>query len=354
MSTHSTLHELLQELTHPQVRDLAWVIGTPSLWTPQAEDPATSSLSLSLNLRSDQELIRHWDQLCFLDRHPEKLVTSLHEQASAYPRLRLGVYFEHLVTFWLTHLQNTQSVYREIQLYQERERGRDTLGALDLVTYTNPDPDIHHSSYWLHIELAVKFYLDRASEESTTSPLRPDQLTSLDHPRLDDYVGPNEKDSFGKKLRRLYHHQLPLSEHPVALERFAQMEIGPIDQRILWIKGRLFNWIGQRQTADQTQGSIPLSFWMRQGQLQSHWHLLNAHGPVIHALHLPKPKWLAPPARQVLTTAVSYTPSLLREAASLISGERGASLWFLQPDPDVIQQGYWLMIVPDDWCRRDL
>ena len=368
-TTSASLDELLDELHHPQVRDLAWVIGSAHLidqagerlaqQTPRSMgslDESMSALGLTSSemwrelqmiseLNPKDELSRHASTLRALDRDPHHLLTSLDTQRARHPRVRLGVYFEHLVTYWLSSLLGIAPLYREIQIHEPQARGVKTLGALDLVgefALRQGDTSSSRSSSWIHIEVATKFYLER-EEAPFVLASSPAQKTSwINHPWIDQLVGPNEHDSLGKKLRRLLRHQLPMSAHPRARDLLDEMGVAQIEQRLLWLKGRLFRWAG-----DQSETSVrPL--WVRIGQLEQ----LERHlGPRWRALHRPKPGWLAPPTVAELEMAPLLTISTLQHEATSARGERGATLWYMAA-PDLTERG-WVMIVPNDWCDRD-
>lgn len=273
--------------------------------------------------------------LSALDQDPAPLLESLAHQRAQHTRVRLGVYVEHLAHYWLAELVKCDPLLREIQIYEPQERGVKTLGALDFVgsvpSVTSPE--------WVHLELASKFYLEHE--------------TLSEDPLLTQLRGPNERDSLHKKLSRLTEHQLPLSAHPRAQARLAELGAPEIERRVMWLKGRLFLWAGRANIASST--SIPLrGLWVRRSQLSL---LTPIFGETFVALERPKPHWLAPPHLRELSLAPQMTPESLAEALTQVRGERGASMWFCAACGDhheLKSSGRWVMVVPDDWGRRAL
>jgi len=359
-----TLDGLLIDLHHPQVRDLAWVIGSSNLVDqanlilarryPQVDSITDEiktewdTLRLTSSLSPDREIVRCAEALCVLDQDPTPLLTALAEMSAQHTRVRLGVYFEHLVTYWLSDLVGAHPLYREIQIYEPQELGIKTVGALDLVGQLPDLSSNDHLKQWTHIEVATKFYLEREigsiQQVSTTDLLDQTPLRcGLDHPWLDQLVGPNERDSLGTKLRRLLRHQLPLSARSITQTHLTEIGVPQVSQRLLWLKGRLFKWAGE------PVDHLTRSLWVRIGQLE----LLSVHlGRSLRALHRPKPAWLAPPTRAEIHAAPLLTLVMLESQARLARGERGATLWYITSLSS--NEERWVMIVPDDWCERDL
>ena len=314
----------------------------------QEKAPIQSTLSDqwdTLQLTSDfvpqDEVARYAHILRSLDRDPSHLLNSLEVQRAHYPRVRLGVYFEHLTTYWLSHLVEAQPLYREVQIREPQTRGFKTLGALDLVAQVH-----QNQSDWIHIEVATKFYLEREEAHlifTRTSDLdsRLDEDSWVDHPWIDQLVGPNERDSLGTKLRRLLSHQLPLSGHARAREMLGEMGVAEIKKRVLWLKGRLFRWAGH----DLEHTMLPL--WLRSGDLEM---LSKYFGNRFKAVYCAKPSWLAPPTVSDLELVSLVSPSGLETHSRSARGERGATLWYCASSDLTVRR--WVMIVPDDWCNR--
>ncbi|WDQ15098.1 DUF1853 family protein [Rhodopirellula sp. P2] len=111
---------------------------------------------------------------------PQQLRLFMDRQASR----KVGLYFERLMLYWLTHIRGVEMVAHALPV---RMDGR-TLGELDFLF-------VDERGRLTHWEVAVKFFLHL-----------PDQPWQGSH-----FVGPNSNDSFERKTRRIFDHQLPLS-----------------------------------------------------------------------------------------------------------------------------------------------
>lgn len=164
-------------------RDCQWLINSPEFLAI----PSNLSLKAQLQLSS----IPH---KCYL--------TKPH---------RLGVYFEQL---WQNIIATNNDYYTQMHNQQV---------IIDKHTYGEFDSLLRRrSGDYLHCELAVKFYL-QIGEGSA----------------LSDWVGPNLKDRFDIKYRRLFDHQLALSKQPLVKKWLWQRNIH-IEQSKLLTRGRLF------------------------------------------------------------------------------------------------------------------
>ena len=130
--------------------------------------------------------------------------------------LRVGRYAESLLQR-ITDLETNafQRLATNLQIFEDRA----TIGEVDLMT---SHPDGH-----LHIELAVKLYLGLPQYSGS----------------LDGWVGPNPRDTLGKKFRHLRDKQLPLSSLEVTRKALGLKTAEPIAQHA-WVKGYLFHHHG--------------------------------------------------------------------------------------------------------------
>jgi hypothetical protein len=194
------------EFCHQVVRDLAWAIGSPSLLRSGGGDRVSDD----------------WCRLAFhdripwlreLDKKPDELLAWLAQRKS---RL-LGVYFESLIEYWLTH-------WRRMRLHAARlplkEAGR-TIGEFDFLfcdRYLGID---------YHWETAVKFFLHYRQEGN-----------------VDDWLGPNPRDTWLRKSTRVFGHQLKLSARPEALPVLRRLGMEALQPKAFF-KGYLFEHIGE-------------------------------------------------------------------------------------------------------------
>jgi len=182
-----------------ELRDLEWVIFSPFLLASTA----------SPDLRQHNETR---DLLSNLHKDPSPLLAHLQEPK----RHTLGSYFEQLVIFWLSHLPSVTVIATNLQIHANGQ----TLGEMDLIF------NFENKTY--HWELSVKFYLNIGNGETET-----------------DFVGPLLRDNLGKKLDRLYDHQLNLPQRTEAqdvLATFAAQNISSFP----WVKGMLFQPLDQK------------------------------------------------------------------------------------------------------------
>lgn len=209
---------------------------------------------------------------------------------------RLGKYFEALWAAYFEAHPDWQIRLSHQPVYHQKR----TLGELDFVVSHNDGP-------LLHLELAVKFYLLAG------------EANNLAH-----WVGPNLKDSLGRKYQHLTQHQLKIGQHQ---DVSAMLGRAPDDHKAI-IKGRFFvpashdlppdipQWL-TRQDALTGSGGVsvrPLSRqqWLTGGSTRPWW---------------PLEAWLA-------IMGNDFQPMMVCWAAP------GQNTW------------YWRFIVPDTWPQQ--
>jgi len=210
------------------LRDLLWTVNSPSLidskWAPT-------------RITADQIDADHL--VAFFSERPSR---------------KVGYYFERLLHYWLKHVRRADIVAHNLQIHS----GQRTLGEIDFL-YRD------EQSQLVHLEAAVKFYL-----------YQPDHAVLGSH-----FIGPNVRDTFERKMHRLFSHQLPLSvEH-----------VPDVVHREAFVKGRIFYehdapappHLPPRMSADHLTGSIlRLQQWNDQANTADvRYHILR------------KPFWLS-------------------------------------------------------------
>lgn len=128
------------------------------------------------------------------------------------PTHRLGVYFEQL---W-HHLVRSSPALNLLRSNQQVIIDKQTLGEFDSIIQNL------NSRQVIHCELAVKFYLQIGSGQ-----------------KMADWVGPNLRDRFDRKFRRLLSHQLALSTKE-EIKDWLLLEQLTIDNVAMLTRGRLF------------------------------------------------------------------------------------------------------------------
>lgn len=239
-----------RRMTSQAARDLIWTINSPSLIQSPRE-------SYELELPACHAA----------DFDADMLQTRL----NAVPSQRVGRYFEHLVHFYLEAIRGFEIVERGLQIQEE---GR-TVGEIDFLFR-----DARGSV--VHCEAAVKFYL-----------YVPDPTDGGSH-----LPGPNATDNFERKMRRLFEHQLPLSEG-----RFPE-----VTRRKAFVKGYIFYHPLHRPPTslpDQLSPNHLKGSWIRESELDL---LDDSSIPSMFRL-VRKPHWLS------LEIAIATDDTLLTSEA---------------------------------------
>ena len=250
-TTCPLIAEPWQLLQHPQVRALAFAIGSVSLvldWPNPCQASNETSTEPPLELPTDdfwqQQLQRYWPRLLQLDANPRPLQYALNLR----PNLRLGNYFEDLLAFWLG-----DEGWHEFLLIGhgiQRMDGKRTLGELDFLLENLDTGQIEH---W---EVCVKFFLGEGLLKAA------------------DWVGLQRQDTLGRKLHHLQHQQF-------AVRRIQGLQI---DRRRAVVKGRLFwpshmlqrhlpCWLNRTHLSGEWQSQLPRpapegQFWRRAHRLE--------------------------------------------------------------------------------------
>jgi uncharacterized protein len=224
---------------HPFVRDLAWVIESPPLYThPNYLFPIQQG-------KIEKTLLNE------LAINPQPLI----EHIKQTDRATLGAYYEQLVFFWL---KNHPDVELLLTNYPIRTREH-TLTELDCVFR------YQHTIY--HAELSIKFYLQRSENSWHES----------------DFIGPNQKDSFKKKSDHLK-TQLRSTELDETKRILYHLGIENPKPCLLF-HGQLFYWHMEKTAHFASPNHL-------RGQLiQNHEQWLNAKS--YYAI-TPQRNWLSP------------------------------------------------------------
>lgn len=191
--------------THPLVRSLAWLIGSPALLAGVAApgpdmvvDDAWCAAALD-------------DALPWLRRqesHPAALEAFVATRKSA----RLGRLAETLIAYWLGHVGRFVLLAENLAV---RECGR-TLGEFDFVLRDLACNEL------VHWELTVKFYLRDPRLQGVAA-----------------FVGPTRTDTLAAKATRMFSSQLGLSRTPAGAAALAAIG-APVGAARAFVKGRLF------------------------------------------------------------------------------------------------------------------
>ena len=288
---------------HPQVRDLAWAIGSAPLLSPASAGERWPDQSWY-----EDTLNNYRPVLAILDNNPAELENWL-DQCKTY---RLGQYFEALWGFWL----QTNHRYRLLSANLPVRNSTHTLGEFDLLVEDT------ESGQHIHWELAVKFYLGTGN---TALP--------------GNWWGPAKRDRLDSKLKRIQEHQCRLSHFPEARKLLAQLDIH-VDEVWSIVKGRLFYpATSNNSLPPEPSCSAHLSGWWK---TCSEFIQIDATATCDHYCLLDKPQWFS-------TIDASKFEALNHDDMIQLMKSNG----ILRPitfarikNQQEIDRGF---IVPDDW-----
>jgi uncharacterized protein len=250
---------------HNCVRDLAWAIFSPALVSS-----VQCNTALVPAARFEMTAARK-RFLQALDDNPEPLTAFLRPVQNRF----LGIYFEQLWRFFLTHDSETTLLAHNQQFVHEKQ----TLGELDFLYRC------HRRDAIVHLEVAVKFYLGFVVSS-------PQNLCDDSH-----WLGPNCADRLDLKLSHLRIHQLALVQHPHVSEILRKRKILPSQQEIA-MHGYLYFQQGINGTCDvvspASASSAHLrSYWIRVHDLRDKLKNLPPEEQAIKRYRLvPRQEWL--------------------------------------------------------------
>src|SRR5690606_17603283 len=301
----------IRHLPAQAVRDLDWVLTSPSLIRPIPQARLITADQTSATPQWLQQLYQA----------PEPLLTHLQQRDT---RL-LGSYLESLWEFWLTRQPHLRLIGQRQQIYHQGK----TLGEFDFIVW---DERTHQ---YRHQELAIKLYLG-ITEDDASQP----------HSGLETrWWGPNAIDRLDLKLAKLQTQQLRLRENPVAQEWMHAQGIETVEPELL-LKGYLFYPLEHTITPPAVAGDHHLQGkWLYLRQLErlqprsEHWLLLD------------KTCWLSP-AQALAEQLLSFAQLEERIRQHFATSPRALLLAAMSEHQDVWQESGRYFIVPDFWPNR--
>ena len=305
--------DLLGDLRHPLVRDLAWCVFSPTLVSCP---PGCAAETTDRDTGDSNFLLQ-------LDRNPIKLERWVEHHA----RRRLGLRFECFWQFWLSFRYPQCTTEHRFNL-QVRAAGR-TLGELDCVSFDSIRQRL------VHREMAVKFYLGVSSDQ-LAEDFRPDTGYC--------WVGANVSDRLDLKYTQMFERQMHLLDKPEARRSLpdAWQEL-PLEKRAI-VRGRLF------YPADGFASAEPHAP-VAAGHLRGRWLPLHRYADETADAWCPlgRNQWfatLAPePDRDVLSAPemnkfLQQSLARVRQPLQVASLDRSGGLW---------RERERLFVVPDHW-----
>jgi len=273
-----------------QVRDLKWAIMSPSLITDSREQILMPGLTDELHVNAQD----------------------LADYLVSYSRFRVGQYFEGLVLYWLERICKRNIIARHQQVFEDNR----TVGEIDIL-FEDEDGVLTH---W---EIAVKFYLYFPETNAIGS----------------HFVGPNVKDSFEKKMRRLFEHQLPLS----------QTHYPEVARRQAFVKGMIFyhpecelpTQLPERLSPTHSRGT-----WLHISELS--W-LKNQNEIRVFRV-LEKPHWLSPEVSNTQDENLKSFEEFKRQLEThFLNSERPLLVSVLTCQQEMCHEIDRVFIVSDAW-----
>jgi uncharacterized protein len=293
-------------LRRARVRALAWLLDAPDLL--DIGDPRWEGRIATVGPMTPATA--RW--LAEVDADPSGLDAVLGDKLHT----RLGLYAEKLMAFYFA--AQGRLVAHGLQVRAARN---DTVGEFDFLL-----DDGHGGAE--HIEFATKFYLLRDGVHGDLAA------------SFDTFVGPNLADSLGRKMRKVFDHQLQLGSHPAAQDILPR----PVSAARALVKGWLFYPVGTYFDLRGITAGHCRGFWCTLDEASA----LDADRFLI----LPRLQWLAP-FRASSATWMLDKAQLAAELAdhfaatgspvlvSLVEERAGALVEF--------ERGF---IVPNDWRER--
>lgn len=260
MQVLTTDEAAIQQLTHPLVRDLAWACFSQALLVhtesvdsqPKDNDPQAMFAMTPQRLQTLQNL----------DSAPQALEEFLNQNTG---RRRLGIYFEHLIEFFLRNDPGTELLVRNLAVRDETR----TLAEFDFIYV-----DHACGGEVVHLEIALKFYMGLPASMSPNPARR--------------WLGPGSHDALEDKIDKMLTHQSKLANSSYG-RKALESNGSPLPhiQRVV-IAGELFEPLDTVTAPPVCLSDHHRGDWVRVEVLENHirsWH---------KAALLSKADWLTP------------------------------------------------------------
>lgn len=218
-----------------------------------------------------------------------------HPQVNTSPGIRLGKLVEEFVLHELKTCDSVQVLASNLQVFKDRI----TIGEIDTL--------IKNTAKQIHLEMVYKFYL--------YDPTYPEEI--------DRWIGPNRKDSFVLKLRKLIGKQFPLLYRPetVRLLKEHHLEASQFEQQV-YFKAQLFVPFGEiKHQYPLINNDCIKGFYLRVHELAKFDHC---------TFYIPtKLDWLSDPH-----TGVNWLTStkFMSVVSALLAAQKSPLCWMQSPD----------------------
>ncbi len=213
---------------HRIIADMWWALSSPPLFLSEELVDDFEWVAQGLRNETAEE---HLDFLLYLDSNFD-LVRGFFEGKKIK---RLGLYFEQILACFI----DLHPDYELILFNQQINQGKQVIGELDMVY----EDKVRNE--WVHLELAVKFYLGYGDTE-----------------KWSNWLGPNPIDRLDLKMNKLLGKQIHMSLHPALEEMWQKLGRKP-DRKRLLLKGCLYYPEGQKANPPQdSYGGHQKSRWI--------------------------------------------------------------------------------------------
>ncbi|MFL0802291.1 MAG: DUF1853 family protein [Agarilytica sp.] len=312
---------LWMNFQHPYVRDLAWLLLSPSLIDQTLGE--FSAYHPCPSPESQADLV-NWLRSVDADIAANDIIpTGIDRQRFR----RLGLYCESLFNFYLENSpEEKNKVYKNFRAQGEKQ----TIGECDFII-ANAKP------YLTHIEIAVKFFLQTASGER----------------EWHSWVGPNAIDRLDIKLERMRTHQLPLPQRKdteaIFLNLKNENEKREEIESLHFIKGVLFTPFNGNLITKLPENTNPNLLHARWIKISEFLDIVPSSESAFTSCD--KMEWLTGPENHN-TDGADAVINQIRSIYECAQKERkvapGLMIWLHHPHEKDKEQTR-LMIVPDCW-----
>lgn len=309
---------------HIVVRDLAWLLLSPELFIENLQEfPAFQIAEESLACP-----IEEW--LAELDASSSKALSINGQKIERQKFRRLGIYCESLMEFFFAKAPWREGCAPQSVVRNFRVDGKNkTLGECDfLLPFANGKT--------LHIEMAVKFYLQHPYAERAWNA----------------WLGPNAIDRLDIKLNRMIDHQLTLPNRPDTKEIFDEfLSHNEIEKNIesqYFLKGALFSHAQSESSnfrgPEHSNEHLLRGEWVRISEFLDY-----EHKQMGECILCDKMEWLSGPEHMENTLGLDEVTDKMRDIYSRAYENKlnPPGLMLMLFDSDANQKR--LMIVPDQW-----
>lgn len=305
----SALPDILKELDHPLVRQLAWCLGSPQFTTSGNDALNFPPVGHSMHELLFEEL---HPILLELDNDPSRLLEALSPEMDRV----LGIRFEALITFAIQQLDSCSLIARNIQVVHEH------------VTLTEFDVFFEWNGSLHHWELAIKYYLGTA-----------------DRTQPENWIGPRSKDRLSRKFETL-NRQYALTQEARVLEILKESQIADFSSSC-FVKGMLFHkhTANERIVPNGLNDQFEQGKWCHSNEMQ---HVLDRQ---LFWAVVPKAHWAGPIKAAPGSLDIVRKPEIVKQYSGsqdplMLCGMQKEDGWFIERERWMVVSDGWPALTP--------